>query len=113
MKQIIAMIQPHRLENVEAALHLLEHLPGFTLFQAHGHPRGKGAHHAFTSNEWNPDAHDRLVLMIFCEDQHVEKLVSTIRDAAYTGNPGDGLIAVTEVVSLVRIRSGERDDDAV
>lgn len=47
MKQIIAIIQPHRLEKVEEALHRLDHLPGFALFPAHGHPRGQGTQHAF------------------------------------------------------------------
>jgi nitrogen regulatory protein P-II 1 len=113
MKQIIAIIQPHRLEKVEDALHLLDHLPGFTLFQAQGHPRGKGPHHAFTPTEWNPDAHDRIVLMMFCEDVHMQKAIEVIRNAAYTGNSGDGMIAVSDVQSLLRIRTGEHDDDAV
>lgn len=113
MKQIIAIIQPHRLDDVEDALHLLDHLPGFTLFPAHGHPRGKGPHHAFMATEWNPDAHDRLVLMMFCEDGHVQKVVDAISNAARTGNPGDGVIAVSDVESILRIRTGERGDDAV
>lgn len=113
MKQIIAMIQAHRLEKIERALHQLPHLPGFTLFHAHGHPRGTGPEHAFVATEWDPDSHDRLVLMMFCADEQLQLLVDTIRLAAYTGNTGDGLIAVTNVDSLLRIRTGERDDAAV
>ena len=113
MKQIIAMIQPHRLENVEQALHHMPHLPGFTLLQGRGHSRGQGSDHAFIPTEWNPDAHDRIVLMMFCEDALAQTLLDTIRQAAYTGNAGDGLIAITHVESLVRIRTGEQDDAAV
>ncbi len=113
MKQIIAIIQPHRLDAVEDALHQLDHLPGFTLFQARGHARGSGPHHAFTASEWNPDAHDRLVLMIFCEDAQVQTVVEAIRAAAYTGLHGDGLIAVSDVDSILRIRTGEHDDEAI
>jgi nitrogen regulatory protein P-II 1 len=61
MKQITAIVQPHRLERIEQALHGLAHLPGFTVFPAHGHPRGQGPHHAFAPTEWNPDAHDRCL----------------------------------------------------
>ncbi len=113
MKQIIAIVQPHRLENIEQALHGLEHLPGFTIFPARGHPRGQGPHHAFAATEWNPDAHDRLVLMMFCADEHAQTVVEAIRAAAYTGNPGDGLIAVSELADVLRIRSGERGDAAL
>ncbi|MBI1772297.1 MAG: P-II family nitrogen regulator [Burkholderiales bacterium] len=113
MKQIIAMIQAHRLEKVENALHQLPHLPGFTLFHAHGHPRGKGPQHGFIATEWNPDAHDCVVLMMFCTDEQMQVLIDTIRLAAHTGHAGDGLIAVSNVDSLVRIRTGERDDAAV
>lgn len=113
MKQIIAIVQPHRLESIEQALHSLEHLPGFTLFPAHGHPRGQGPCHAFAATEWNPDAHDRLVLMMFCPDELAPKVVEAIRAAAYTGHAGDGLIAVSELADVLRIRSGERGDAAL
>lgn len=113
MKQIIAVIKPHRLEPVAQALKLLDNHPGFTLFQAHGHQRGPGPHHADVAGEWQPVAHDNLVLMIYCDDSHALQVVETIRIAAHTGNPGDGLIAVSDVDSIVRIRTGVRDDDAV
>lgn len=113
MKQIIAIVQPHRLENIESALHGLDPLPGFTLLPAHGHPRGQGPHHAFAATEWNPDAHDRLVLMMFCADEQAQSVVEAIRAAAYTGHAGDGLIAVSELADVLRIRSGERGDAAL
>ena len=113
MKQIFAIVQPHRLENIEQALHGLEHLPEFTIFPAHGHPRGQGPHHAFAPTEWNPDTHDRLVLIMFCADEQAQTVVEAIRAVAYTGNPGDGLIAVSELADVLRIRSGERGDVAL
>ncbi|WP_367395176.1 P-II family nitrogen regulator [Cupriavidus sp. Agwp_2] len=113
MKQIIAVIPPHRLESVEAALHETSHLPGFTWFRAHGHPRGTGPHHAFTDVEWNPDAHDQVVVIMFCADEDSDNIINAIRTAAYTGNRHDGLIAVLGVESILRIRTGERGDAAV
>lgn len=113
MKQIIAIVQPHRLDSIEEALHGLAHLSGFTYFPAHGHSRGQGPHHAFVPTEWNPDAHERLVLLMFCADEHAQTVVEAIRAAACTGNPGDGLIAVSELADVLRIRSGERGDAAL
>lgn len=113
MKQILAIIKPHRLEPVEQALHRLDHFPGFTLFPAHGHPRGTGPNHAYAATEWNPDMHEGLVLMMYCADDLAAPIVEAIRLAGHTGNPGDGIIAVSNVESLVRIRTGELGDDAV
>ena len=113
MKQIIAIVRPLWLENIEQALHSLDHLPGFTLFPARGHPRGQGPQHTFAATEWSPDTHDRLILMMFCADEQVQTAVEAIRAAACTGNPGDGLIAVSELADVLRIRSGERGDAAL
>lgn len=113
MKQVIAILPPHRLEPVEIALHEIDHLPGFTLFHARGHSRGEGPHHAFTGTEWNPDANDQVVLMMFCPDEHLGTILNAIRTAAHTGNRHDGLIAVTGVENVMRIRTGESDDAAL
>ncbi len=113
MKQITAIVQPHRVDQIESALHQLPHFPGFTLVPARGHARGHGKGHAFTSDEWQPGAHDRALLLIYCDNTQCALIVDTLRQAAHTGLPGDGLIAVTEVHDLLRIRSGERGDAAV
>ena len=113
MKQITAIFQPHRLEHVEQALHAMPHLPGFTIHPARGHARGHGTEHRFDVDEWNPDAHDKIVLTMFCADALAAPLVRAIEQAAHTGLVGDGMIAVTELAELVRIRTGERGDAAV
>lgn len=115
MKQIIAVIRPHQLDKVEEALHQLEHFPGFTLMQANGHARGAGLHHSYVSStaDWLPHAHERLVLLMFCGDTLAQSVVDVISSASRTGNPGDGMIAVTNLDSIVRIRTGERSEDAV
>ena len=51
--------------------------------------------------------------MMFCANEALGNIVNAIRAAAYTGNRHDGLIAVLGVESILRIRTGERDDDAV
>lgn len=113
MKQIIAVIRPQRVEAVEKALESLPHLPGFTLLQARGHARGHGAQHQFTGDEWNPDAHDRVALLMFCPSDIADAAIEAIRMAAHTGNPGDGVIAMSEIEDIVRIRTNERGDAAL
>ncbi|VTU31279.1 Nitrogen regulatory protein P-II [Variovorax sp. SRS16] len=113
MKQITAVIRPHRLEAVEAALHELPHLPGFTLFPSQGHPRGHGHDHHFANDEWKPDSHQQTVLMVFCADADAQSIVEAIANAAYTGHNGDGIVGVSELTDVVRIRTGERGDAAL
>lgn len=113
MKQITAIIRPQRLEAVEAALHALPHLPGFTFFTARGHARGHGQDHRFVADEWNPDAHDALVLIVLCTDTDAPAIIDAVTAAAHTGHPGDGIVGVAELASAVRIRTGERDAAAL
>jgi nitrogen regulatory protein P-II 1 len=113
MKQITAIIQPHMLAKVERALHELPHFPGFTVLRAKGHGRGRAADHAYHATEWDMHEHDKLLLLIFCSDQLAPQIVETIRENAHTGLPGDGLIAVSEVAQVMRIRTGEHGEDAV
>lgn len=113
MKQITAIIQPHMLGNVEHALHALPHFPGYTLLRAQGHGRGRAAGHAYRPTEWDLDEHDKVALFILCSDEFAPQLVEAIRIAAHTGLAGDGIIAVCEAAEVVRIRTGERGDDAV
>lgn len=113
MRQITAVIRPHRLDAVEAALHELPHLPGFTVFPALGHPRGHGHDHHFADDEWKPDSHQQLVLLVFCADADAAGIAGAIASAARTGNSGDGIVGVAEVVDVVRIRTGERADAAL
>lgn len=113
MKQITAIIRPQRLEAVETALHALPHLPGFTVFKATGHPRGHGQDHHFVADEWNPDAHDALVLLVLCTNVDAPAIVDAVIKAAHTGQPGDGIVGVAELAAAVRIRTGERDAAAL
>lgn len=113
MKQITAIIRPHRLDAIVAALHALPHLSGFTAFPALGHPRGHGPGHAFVPDEWDPTTHSNVVLLAFCTDDDAPALLAAIQQAAYTGLPGDGLVAVVELSDVMRVRTGERGTAAL
>lgn len=104
MKRIEATLQPHRLSKVVHALHALQHFPGFTVFnaQGQGHGRGEGGHYAY-------DEHcltylDRKFLVIVCEDSEADMLADLIATVAHTGNRGDGIVLVSDVVEVRRIR---------
>ena len=112
MKEIKAIIHPHMLRHVLKALHALPHFNGLTISDCKGQGRGGGAGEAPPS-ELVLDYAVKTKLEIFCDDEHAESLVETIRAAAYTGRPGDGIIMVADLPLVLRIRTGERQEAAV
>ena len=113
MKEIKAIIQPHMVSKVVRALHGLPHFPGLTLFDARGQGRGRGAGGAFKVTEDSIDYHRKTVLEIVCNHEQADEIVEVIQRAAHTGNAGDGIILVTELPEVIRIRTGEKQQHAV
>lgn len=113
MKEIKAMIHPHIVHKVVHALETLEHFPGFTLLEARGHGRGRGAGGAFVVTEEDIDYHRKTVMVVVCSDGLVETIVETIRRNAQTGHQGDGIITVGDLAQVIRVRGGEKNDLAV
>ena len=113
MKEIEAIIHPHRVQNVIHALRALAHFPGLTLTEGRGEGRGMGAGGAYTATEEVIDIHPRTVIRVVCADEIVSTMTETIRNAAHTGNKGDGIITVRNLEAVIRIRTGEENDSAV
>jgi nitrogen regulatory protein P-II 1 len=113
MKQITAIIAPHRLHQVLAALRALPHFPGYTRLSGDGEGRGHGAGGAYVPDESMIDPHPREILLIACRDQDTDSIADAIRAASHTGLRGDGLILIADLEHVIRIRSGDRDDAAV
>ena len=113
MKEIKAILQPHIVTRVVRALHSLPHFPGLTLIDARGQGRGRGAGGSFKVTEDEIDYHRKVVLEIVCSDELVVSIAETVREAAHTGHKGDGLILVRDLAQVIRIRTGERQDQAV
>jgi nitrogen regulatory protein P-II 1 len=99
MKEIKAIIQPFRLEQVIDALHQIKGLPAVTISTVHGLSVERGAF----------DQVVKTNLEIIVPDNQVDQVVLTIQKAAHTGNPGDGRIFVIPIETTVKIRTGERD----
>lgn len=113
MKEIKAIIQPHMLSKVVRALHELPHFPGLTLSDARGQGRGRGAGGAFKITEDDIDYHRKVILEVVCADDLAANIAETIRQAAHTGNKGDGIIIINELREVIRIRTGEKQEQAV
>ena len=112
MKEIKAIIHPHMLRHVLKALHALPHFNGLTISDCRGQGRGGGSNEAPPA-EMVLDFAVKTKIELFCDDAHVEPLVETIRAAAHTGRPGDGIIMVADLPLVLRIRTGERQEAAV
>ena len=113
MKEIKAIIQPHMLAKVMAALHAVPHFPGVTVSDCQGQGRGLGAGGQFQATQESIVFVKKTKLEIFCADALSDQLVTVIRDAAHTGHAGDGVIMIADMSRVVRIRSGQEQDEAV
>ena len=113
MKEIKAIIQPHMLSKVMDALHNCEHFPGATISdcQGQGHGRGKGGR--FEPTQETIFFAKKVKLEIFCADTVCDHLVGVIQKAAHTGNPGDGVVMVTDLAHVIRIRTGATQEETV
>jgi nitrogen regulatory protein P-II 1 len=113
MKEIKAIIQPHMLDRVVAALHELPHFPGLTVLDVTGQGRGRGEDHAYEATLDSVFSSKRKLIEIICADDAAESIADAIRTRAHTGRSGDGIITITDIVEVIRIRSGERGEQAV
>lgn len=113
MKEIRAIVRIDALHRVLNSLHDCDHFPGVTLSTCEGQRRGRGPGGKYVATEESLDFRTMRLMTVFCADAVCDHLVSTIQKAAHTGNHGDGLIIVSDVERVVRIRSGEEQDSAV
>ena len=112
MKKIEAIIKPFKLDEVKDALHELG-LKGMTVTEAKGFGRQKGHTELYRGAEYVVDFLPKVKIEVVIEDQLVERAVEAIKNAAATGRIGDGKIFVYPVENDIRIRTGERGDEAL
>jgi len=84
-----------------------------TLNDARGQGRGRGAGGSFKLTEDDIDYHRKVILEVVCTDDFAGNITETIRQAAHTGNKGDGIILIRELSEVIRIRTGEKQNQAV
>lgn len=113
MKRITAIFQPHMLGKVLHALHACEHFPGVTVNDCEGDGRGRGPGGHYVTSQETLFMKEHKQIDLFCADDVCDHLVEVIQKAAHTGNNGDGIIAVCELTHVVRIHSGQEQDQAL
>ncbi|MCH6562103.1 MAG: P-II family nitrogen regulator [Myxococcales bacterium] len=112
MKIIEAIIKPFKLDDVREALTPMG-VQGLTVTEVKGFGRQKGHTELYRGAEYVVDLLPKIKLEVLVRDDQVDSVVSTIMDAAKTGRIGDGKIFVLDVKDAIRIRTGERGDDAI
>tara|TARA_B100000678_G_scaffold125165_1_gene104821 strand:- start:783 stop:1121 length:339 start_codon:yes stop_codon:yes gene_type:complete len=112
MKKIEAIIKPFKLDEVKEALHEVG-VSGITVTEAKGFGRQKGHTELYRGAEYVVDFLPKVKMEIVVEDALADRVVEAISNAAQTGRIGDGKIFVMPVEAALRIRTGERDSDAL
>ena len=112
MKKIEAIIKPFKLDDVKDALQEIG-IQGMTVLEAKGFGRQKGHTELYRGAEYVIDFLPKLKLEIVVDDDQAEAAIEAIQRAAKTGKIGDGKIFVFDVLSVVRIRTGETGPAAV
>jgi nitrogen regulatory protein P-II 1 len=112
MKLITAIVQPFTLEHVRHAVEAAGVL-GMTVTEVQGYGRQRGHTEVYRGAEYAVDFVPKMRVDVLVDAQYVERVVDAIISAARTGKIGDGKVWVSPVETLVRIRTGERDHDAL
>ncbi len=112
VKKIEAYIREEKLNDVKEALYNIG-IVGMNIVEVRGHGRSGGITLTGRSGTYRIDMLPRVQLNIVLSDHNVEKVVETIRKAAYTGQPGDGIIFIYPVEDVIRIRTNERGPQAL
>ncbi len=113
MNQVIAYINPLKLENVMLKLHKIKELTGISVLEIRGCGRSRKSFSDFVFDQDSYGLVSRLKLEITCHENKVEEVVAAIQESAHTGLKGDGKIYVLPVLEAVRISTGETGKMAV
>lgn len=112
MRKVEAIIKPFKLDEVKEALNEIG-IQGITVSEVKGFGRQKGHTELYRGAEYVVDFIPKIKMEIIVADDIVAQVVDAIAQAAKTGRIGDGKIFVTPIDEIVRIRTGERGEDAI
>jgi len=112
MKKIEAVIKPFKLEDVKDALAEIG-ITGMTVSEVKGYGRQKGHSELYRGAEYVVDFLPKIKMEMVVDESQVEQVVNTVVEAAKTGKIGDGKIFVTDIEKIIRIRTGETDQEAI
>jgi len=112
MKMLTAIIKPFKLDEVRESI-MNAGIAGVTVSEVKGFGRQKGHTELYRGAEYQVDFLPKVKLEIAVKDEDVDRLVEAITTAANTGKVGDGKIFIQSLEQVVRIRTGELDDEAL
>lgn len=112
MKRIEAIIKPFKFEDVKEAL-AKSGVAGMTVSDVKGYGRQQGHSELYRGAEYVVDFLPKIKIELIVADEDVERITTAIIDAAKTGKIGDGKIFVSPIEKIIRIRTGELDEEAI
>jgi len=112
VKRIQAIIRPFKLEEVKIAL-VNAGVIGVTISEVRGFGRQKGQTERYRGSEYTVEFLSKLKIIVIVEDEKADEVAEKIMTAARTGEIGDGKIFISPVTQVIRIRTGEKDLDAI
>jgi len=112
MKKIEAIIRPFKLEDVKIAL-VNSGIVGMTVSEVRGFGRQKGQVERYRGSEFTVEFLQKLKVEVVVENDKVNSVIDAIAEAAKTGEIGDGKIFISSIDSVVRIRTGDKDEEAL
>ncbi len=112
MKKVEAIIKPFKLDEVKDALAKIG-VGGMTVTEVKGFGKQKGHTEIYRGMEYVVDLLPKVKIEVVVKDEEVEKVVETIIKTAQTGRVGDGKIFIIPVEDVIRIRTGERGEEAI
>ncbi|ADC89942.1 nitrogen regulatory protein P-II [Thermocrinis albus DSM 14484] len=112
MKKVEAIIKPFKLDEVKDALVELG-IGGMTVTEVRGFGQQKGHTEIYRGTEYVIDFLPKVKIEVVVKDEDVEKVVETIMKTAQTGRVGDGKIFIIPIEDVIRIRTGERGQQAI
>ena len=112
MKKIEAIIRPFKLEDVKIAL-VNSGIIGMTVSEVRGFGRQKGQVERYRGSEFTVEFLQKLKVEVVVENDKVSSVIDAIAEAAKTGEIGDGKIFISSIDSVVRIRTGDTDEEAL
>ena len=110
MKKIEAIIRPFKLEDVKIAL-VNSGIVGMTVSEVRGFGRQKGQVERYRGSEFTVEFLQKLKVEVVVDDEKVNSVIDAIAEAAKTGEIGDGKIFISSIDSVVRIRTGDKDEE--
>ena len=112
MKKVEAIVKPFKLDEVKESLSAIG-IQGMTVTEVKGFGRTGGKKEVYRGSAYVVDFVPKVKIEIIVKDDMVHQVISSITEAAKTGRIGDGKIFVTSVDEVIRIRTGEKGEDAI